>query len=483
MKQNIVTVMGGVLCCLATIVFPAPSQAQSDSAGSFSLQQCVELALKNNLELKQAELLAASGQIDYRQAKTNLLPNLNGNVEHGLNQGRSIDPFSNAYLNQNISYANYGLFSGVSLFNGLSAINAVKQYRLSAAAGQLDVQLNKDMLTLNVINAYLQVLAAEDQLVQVQNQVNLSQKQVERLAILNDEGAIPPSQLFDLKGQLAGDQVTLVNTRNQLESARLGLAQLMNIPYNASLQLERISNDELLAKFSGNADSVYQQALHELPIVKAASTRKESAGFALKAVKGQYWPTVSLNAGLYTNYSSAAATSTLLSVSDQQTNQYVLVGGVKEPVYMPVSQYSDNKIAYGNQFKNNYSTNLNLNIRVPIFNYLSTRNKVAKARLDLENSNLVENNAKIKLQQQVEQAFLNMNAAYNRFNVLLQQTAAFGESFRITEARFNEGVVNSVDYLTAKNNVDRSNISLINARYEYVLRIKILNYYQHAPLW
>ena len=471
------------MCCLATIILPARSQAQSDSAGNFSLQQCVEVALKNNLELKQAELLAASGQIDYRQAKTNLLPNLNGNVEHGLNQGRSIDPFSNAYLNQNISYANYGLNSGVSLFNGLSAINAVKQYRLSAAASQLDVQLNKDMLTLNVINAYLQVLAAEDQLVQVQNQVNLSQKQVERLAILNEEGTIPPSQLFDLKGQLAGDQVTLVNTRNQLESARLSLVQLMNIPYNAALRLERIANDELLAKFSGNADSVYQQALHELPIVKAASTRKESAGFALKAVKGQYWPTVNLNAGLYTNYSSAARTSSLLSTSDQQTNQYVLVGGIKEPVYMPVSQYVDNKIGYGNQFKNNYSTNVNLSVRVPIFNYLSTRNKVARAKLDVENSHLVENNAKIKLQQQVEQAFLNMNAAYNRFNVLLQQTDAFGESFRITEARFNEGVVNSVDYLTAKNNVDRSNISLINAKYEYVLRIKILNYYQHAPLW
>lgn len=483
MKKNVLKVMGGLFTCLSVMVLPFNSRGQADSTVVLSLQQCVDIAHKNNLDLKQAELMAASGQLDYQQSKNNLLPNLNGNVEHGMNQGRSIDPFSNSYLNQNISYANYGLYAGVNVFNGLSLMNSVKQNRFLAEASQLDVQQNKDMLTLYVINAYLQVLAATDQLVQVQNQVNLSQKQVERLSILNNEGAVSPSQLFDLKGQLAGDQVTLVNTQNQLESAKLSLTQLMNIPYDRTLTLERITNDELLARFTGSADSVYQVALKELPLVKAASIRKESAGFGLKATRGQYWPTISLGAGLYTNYSSAASTATLLSTSDQQTNQYVLIGGAKEPVYMPVSKYNENKIPYGNQFKNNYSTNINLSVRVPIINYFNTRNKVARAKLAVDNSNLVENNAKLKLQQQVEQAFVNMTAAYNRLNVLLQQTDAFAESFRITEVRFNEGVVNSVDYLVAKNNLDRANINLINAKYEYVLRIKVLNYYRHAPLW
>lgn len=483
MKTTTYRLRGSLLCCLLLLAGSTALQAQTDTTGQLSLRECVEIAHKNNLELKQAELQAAATNIDYRQAKSNLLPNVNGNIEHGLNQGRSIDPFSNSYLNQNINYANYGVSGGVSLFNGLSAMNAVKQTRLGAAAGQMDVQQNRDMLTLNVITAYLQVLLATDLLTQVQNQADLSQKQVERLTILNDEGAVPPSQLFDLKGQLAGDQVTLVNTKNQLEAAKLTLAQFMNLPYNTNIKLQRITSDELLAKYAATPDSIYQVALKQLPLVKSAQLKKESAAFGLKSTRGLYWPSVSLNAGLYTNYSSAANTSTLLSTTDQQTDQYVLIGGVKEPVYVPVNQYNDAKIPYGNQFRNNYSTNVNLFVRVPILNYFNTRNRVAKAKLDVENANLVENNAKIKMQQQVEQAYLNMTATYNRFNVLLQQSDAFNESFRITEARFTEGVVNSVDYLTAKNNLDRANISLITAKYEYVLRTKILNYYQNQPLW
>lgn len=474
--------IAGVLFLLGSL--PIVSNAQADSAKQLSLQQAVEIALKNNLELKQAEIQAASAGIDYKQAKNNLLPNFNGSIEHGLNQGRSIDPFSNSYLNQNISYANYGLNGGIVLFNGLSALNNIKQNRLFSEASKMDVQQNKDLLTINVIVAYLQVLSAGDLLAQIRIQAELSQKQVERLTILNEEGSVPPSQLYDLKGQLASDQVTLVNTQNQLDVAKLTLAQLMNLPYRGDLQVERISSEEFLNKYAGSPDSVYTIALRELALVKAAKLRKESAEIGVKTWRGQYWPTVSINGGLYTNYSSAAATATLISSTDKASQtDYVLIGGEKQFLYTPDNVYSNSKIAYGDQFKNNYSTNVNLGVRIPILNSLTTRNRVAKAKLDLDNASLVENNTRIRLQQQVEQAYLNMTATYNRYNALLQQVNAFGESFRVTEARFNEGVLNSVDYLTAKNNVDRSNINLIIAKYEYVLRSKILDYYQNKPLF
>ena len=468
---------------LLTGLAPVFVQAQTDSSGIYTLQQCVEIAFKNNLELKQAELQAEGTRIDYKQAKNNLLPAVSGGVEHGLNQGRSIDPFSNSYLNQNINYANWGLNGGIVLFNGLSYQYAAKQQSLANKAGNMDVQQNKDNLTINIIVAYLQVLSSEDLLVQIRNQADLSKKQVDRLDILNQEGAVTPSQFYDLKGQLANDQISLINTQNQLEAAKLTLAQLMNQPYRTDIRLERISTEQFLNNYEGTAESIYQKALQELAQVKAVQLRRQSAEMGLKAWKGQLWPTFSLNAGLYTNYSNAARTASLIGSNDLPSGDYVLINSAKEPVYTTVNDYKQLKIPYGDQFKNNYSTNVNFAIRIPILNSFQTRNQISKSRLTLQNANYVEQATRIRLQQAVEQAYLNMNATYNRYKAILQQVDAFKESFAATEARFNEGVLNSVDYLTAKNNLDRASTSLITAKYEYVFRTRILDYYQGKPLW
>lgn len=457
--------------------------SQDSSRNTLNLRQCVEIAWEQNLELKQAELQSGSAQIDYRQSRNNLLPAINGFAEHGLNQGRSIDPFTNSYLNQNINYANYGISGGIVLFSGLAYQQMIKQQRYAYEASLMDIQQQKDNLTLQIIIAYLQVLSNQDQLAQVNNQVQLSQKQVERLSLLNEEGTINPSQLSDLKGQLANDEVTVVNTRNQLESAKLQLTQLMNQPYNPRLQLEQISAEEFLQTYEGDAGAIYLKALQQLAIVKAASLRTSSAEEALKARKAAFWPTLSLNAGLFTNYSNAARTQNYLGSEEIETNLFVKSNGSSLPVYTLQDRYDAVKIPYSDQFRNNYSTNVNLSLRIPILNAFQNRNRISQARLELKNAGYVENTTKLRLQQAVEQAWVNMTAAYNRYKALLNQVNAFQESFRITEARFNEGVLHSVDYLVARNNLDRANINLIMARYDYVLRARILDYYQGLPLW
>ncbi|ULQ57890.1 TolC family protein [Flavihumibacter rivuli] len=483
MKKLAITTKKIIRITALSLLLSGGLYAQSDTSTGLSLQQCVDIAFKNNLELKQTEIQAATTQVSYKQSKDNLLPSFNGFVEHGLNQGRSIDPFSNSYLNQNINYANWGLNGGIVLFSGLANQNNIRQQRFAYQAGEMDVQQQKDNLTLQIIVAYLQVLSAEDQLVQIGKQVELSRKQVERLTILNEEGTITPSQLYDLKGQLANDEVSLVNTRNQLEAAKLQLSQLMNQPYDSSLKLQRITAEEFLSKYEGDPKSIYQTALDQLALVKAATLRKESAEFGVKTRKSALWPTLSLNGGLFTNYSSAASTQNLVSSSDVATNDYVMINGSKSPVFTTENIYEQQKIAYGNQFRNNYSTNVNLTLRVPILNAMQNRNLVTRAKLDLKNATYVEQTVKTRLQQAVEQAWVNMTATYNRYNALLKQVDAFQESFRVTETRFNEGVLNSVDYLVARTNLDRANISLIIARYEYVFRTRILDYYQGKPLW
>jgi outer membrane protein len=449
----------------------------------FSLRECVDTALKNNLDLKQTELRMESAGIDWRQAKANLLPTLNGFANHGFNQGRSIDPFTNAYIDQQVNFAGYGLASGLTLFNGLSVQNNIRQNSLAYEASKMDVQQERDNLTLNVILAYLEVLNNEDLLIQSGNQVEVSRLQVARLQKMSEQGAIAPSLLSNLQGELAGNELTVVNNQNALESSRLRLFQLMNVPYDSSVKFERISADAFTAKYDATANEIYETALQNLALVKAANLRKQSAEKGVQVAKGRLYPSLSLNGNVNTNYSSAAMQNTFLNNSEEVTDNYVVINGVKTPVVSPKANFKNEKINYNRQLSNNLYTTLSLDLRIPILNNFSQRNRIKKAALDLKNTDYVAEATKIQLRQSVEQAYANMVAARNRYDALSKQVEAFATSFRIAEVRFNAGVETAVDYVIAKNNYDRANSNLITARYDYLLRTKVLDYYRGRPLW
>ena len=449
----------------------------------FTLKQVVDLALKNNLDLKQTELQMESAGIDWRQAKTNLLPTLNGFANHGINQGRSIDPFTNGYIDQRVNYANYGLGSGVTVFGGLTLQNSIRQTSLAYEASKMDVQQQKDNLTLNIILAYLQVLSNEDLLTQAVSQVNVSRQQVDRLEKMNREGAIAPSLLSNLHGELAGNELAVVNSQNQLATSRLNLFQLMNVPYDSSVKFERIPIDAFNAQYDASANEIYETALENLALVKAANLRKMSAQKGVQVAKGQLYPNLSLNGNVNTNYSSVATQNTFLNNAEVETDSYVMINGIKTPVISTQPNFKTDKINYNKQLNNNLYTTVSLDLRIPLFNNFSQRNRIKKATLQLKNTDYVAEATKIQLRQSIEQAYANMTAARNSYNALSKQVEAFALSFRIAEVRFNAGVETVIDYVIAKNNYDRANSNLIIARYDYLLRTRILDYYRGKPLW
>jgi outer membrane protein len=448
-----------------------------DNTATLTLRQCVETALANNLQAKQAGLEKDKASINLKQARSNQLPDLFGDLTHGLNQGRSIDPFTNSYINQQIFFGNYSLGSSVVLFSGMQLKNLVKQNKLGLEAGKMDVQQTNDDIMLNVLLAYLQVLNNKEQLQQARDQYALTQKQVERLSILDSQGAIIPAQLYDLKGQLANDQLLVINNSNALETAKLTLAQLMNVPYNKNMQVEQITAAEFAAKYEGTPDSIYQFAVSQLAIIKAAEYRRLGAEKGVKVARSGFYPQVSMGANIYTNYSNAARRDIFLNSFETPSGDFVEVGVDKVPVITTRDRYASQKINYTDQFKNNYSTSVGITVRVPIFNLNRARNNVALAKIDLKNTQYIEETAKITLKQSIEQAAFNMDAAYEKYTTLLQQVADFNESFKIAEVRFKAGISTQVDYLIAKNNADRANLNLIIAKYDYVFRTKILDYY------
>nr|WP_294944767.1 TolC family protein [uncultured Mucilaginibacter sp.] len=430
-----------------TLSIPALAQAQTADT-TLTLQQCIDIAIKNNLDVKKSELDLQTAKVNSNQAKEYMLPAISGQVDHSISSGRGIDPSTNTYVNQSFKSGNYNLNGDLTLFSGLQNLNNIKQASLAYQAGKMDLQQAKDQVTINVITAYLLVLNNTELFNQVKNQLDVSKKQVERLNILEKEGANKlPSDLYDLKGTYGDNQLSVVNTAATLKGSKLSLLQILNIPYKDNINLAPINAEDLAKQTPSSAEQVYDVALAQLAYVKAATLRRQSAEKGVSVAKGALFPTISLFGGLSTNISSSA-------------------------------QIAGQDVGYYDQFKNNRGTNVGISLRVPILGYLQKRNKVSLAKIDLQNSIYVEQTTKVQLRQNVEQAYLNMTSAYEKYNVLVEQVAAYTESFRTAEIRFNAGVLTSVDFVVAKNNLDRAKLNLINARYSVYIYNKILDYYQ-----
>lgn len=416
------------------------AEAQSDTA--LSLQQCVDIAIKNNLTVKQDSLTALSARIKYRQSMENLFPSINGSASRNLTSGRGLNPVTNTYITQSITSDNYGLNGSVTVFNGLAMQNAVKQASLSYQSGKMAFQAAKDLITVNVITTYLQVLDAQELFKESQSQLAVAKENVDIAKTKNQYGAIPPSNYSDFRGSYAASQVAVVQAQNSLASMRLSLFNLMNMPYDENQRLLPLNAEDLTGEYGTTPDKVYQTALQQMAQVKAATLARKSAEKEVKRYKGFLFPQLYLGSGISTNYSNLS------------------------------------KQHYFDQFRNNYGTYFQIGLNVPIFSNLQNRNNVALAKIDLENQRYIEDNTKVQLQQNVEQAYYNMTAAYKRYQALREEVSAYDESYKIAKVKLDAGVITSDLFLLAKNNSDAANMALISARYDYFIYSKILDYYQ-----
>lgn len=449
---------------------------------SLSLQQCVDSALSRNIRVRQAGLLEQSADVARDQAKLNRLPVANANIFHGINEGRSIDPFTNGYVNQQINYASYGLGSNLTLFNGLSMQHAQRSAAYAYEASRLETEQERADLTLQVILAYLQVLNNEDLVLQAKANVDVTQKQLDRLAVLHQQGAIAPPLLYELKGQMQNEMVQVVNAQNALELSRLSLSQLMNTDYDAAMQLERVAFGGPLANDPLDMPALMQKAAAQWPLLQAMNLRHKSAFHSVKAEKGRLLPSLFMGANINTTYSSAARREVLLNTTEKASNNYVLVNGSKIPVVVQQGQYVSQQIDYNSQLRNNVYSNVEIGLRLPLFNALQTRNRIRLAKIEVQNWTLQEENTRMRLRNEMDQAAIQLHSARERTQTLQKSVAAFAEAFRTAEVRFNAGVGTVVDYLIAKNNLDQARANLLRAQYDFVLRQKVLDYYLSRKL-
>jgi len=447
---------------------------------AFTLRGCIDLALKNNLTALNALTQTEISKAQLQQAGASMLPYVNGYANQGVNTGKSINPYTNTFINQEIGTGQYGVSAGLTLFNGLSNVNAVQQRSNLYQADKMDYQQTKLDLSIQVTQAYFSVLANEELLNQAMVQKELTQAQLDRLFILDKNKAISPALLYDTKGQLANDQLYLVNTKTALLSAKLALAQLINTTINAEATFEKIQPDDGSSFPLMGFDELYPQLAKNAPALKSADYRKTAALKGLNSTRGIILPSLTLNGSLGSNYSSAALTQQLTGINYTAGNSYVSVAGADYAVYDPQYTYNSSKIAFNSQLKNNLNTYIGLSLQVPILNGLKTRTQTRIGKINYLRSREQLKTTELRFRSQMEQTYNEMVSAFERVKIYQNQVNDYSASFTIAKTKFEQGAITTIEYITAKNNMEKAKAGLISTQYDYLLKKETLHLYQNA---
>lgn len=487
--------LGGLGVARAQVTTQNPAAATTATAPNkmrLTLEECVQIALQNNPQIKQAGLQVAANENNLIQSKWQRWPNLGFNASQGFSFGRNIDPFTNQFVQRNISFNNFGLNAGVTLYNGAQLQNSIKQNDLTLRASEKDLAATRNDIMLNVALAYLNILSNRELIEVARQQGAATQLQLDRTQRLVDAGSLAESQLFDLRAQLANDELSLVNAENNLESSKLQLKQLMNLPGSETIDVQTIdAPDPALRAYENTVNEIFDTALQNLPQMEAAKLRVQSAGAAIEIAKAQGLPSLTLNGGINTQFSSAAPKTRFVGDGSEGKTQkvvsktrYVVVGDeilpVTEVVQVPGGDFQT--FNYFDQLNFNRNSSLQLSLRVPIFSNYQTKYRVANARIQQQNLEQQANIVMQQIRQNVEQAYIDMSNADKRYSATANQVRALEEAFRVAESRLGAGAINSAEYNIAKANLDRARANLIQTKYDYTFRTKILDFYMNKPL-
>lgn len=424
----------------------------ASAQGTWSLQKCIDYALQNNIQIKQQELNSKYYNNQLGQAKFNRLPNLNAGFQNNMNYGRTLGS-DNTYLDINSNSTSGSLSSNVTIWNGFILKNSVKMAEMDLRASLEEMQKAKDDMMLNIAASYLEILFAEELQIVAEDLLKITQLQIDRTNKLVEAGSLAKGSLLEIEAQYAREELNVVNAQNRLQLAYLSLYQLLELPSTESFKIEKPVLPEVGANMSLlNSMDVFRNAVQLRPAVKGAEFKLESARQQLLIAKGNLMPTLSFGGNYYNFYN----------------NKYKY----PDPPYG-----TGENIAFGDQMKSNERYGFGATLNIPIFNRYQARTGVSNSQIQLENSELALQNTKNLLRKEIEQAYTNALAAFKRYVANQKTVVSSKEAFRYTEEKFNVGMINSVEYNQSKNNLSAAQSDLLQAKYEYIFRTKILDFY------
>jgi outer membrane protein len=458
----------------------------------WTLQECIDYALQNNLNVQRSLLAIDNSEIGLMQSKMQMLPTLNGGGSYGYNWGRSIDPTTNLFITQRINSININANSSFLLFNGLRLLNTYKQNETDTKASREDYEKSKNDVILSVVTFYTNVIFNKELFSNAELQLATTTQQLERTRKLVEAGSVPISNVLDLEAQQATNELNLIQRENALNLSILQLKQALQLPASTPMEIEVPEIDLNSSQvISESADEIYQTAWLAMPEVKAAKLRVESSQLSLRATRGALYPRLSLSGNLFSNYSSFADRTRFISDGGPSTiildtsSPYGAVEGTNANVYRYVSVPSGTLVdgySHKDQLKDNISKSLSLSLQIPIFNGFQTRASVQRAVVSNQQASITLKDTENRLRQTIESSYNDALAASKTYQSAVKQVTARDEAFRMATQRYDLGAVNFVEYQTAENALYQAKSDLVRAKYDLIFKNKVLDFYQGKPI-
>jgi outer membrane protein len=417
----------------------------------WSLEECIKYAIENNIQIKQQSIQTDVQKNSLDLAKFQLLPNLNGQASHSYSFGRALDQNTYLFYKETLQSDYFYLGGSMPVFNGLQYYNAIQKNKYQVLASQQDLQDISDNVALNVALAYLQVLLNKELVAVNENQLNITLQQIEKTRKLVDAGSVARGNLLEIEAQAAQEELSLITIKNQLETSVLTLTQFLELktPAGFEVVVPEINVDPNTI-VEGNIDDIYAIAEKNRPEIKSSELKLKASEYSLKMAKGGRSPIVSLNYSLNSRYTDIS------NVPGQSS--------------------------FNTQLKNNKSSGVGLSMNIPILNGWQVNKNISNSKLNVETSKYALEGTQKQLYKNIQQAYTDAVAALKKLNVSFKAIASMEESFRYTEQKFNVGMVTPVDYNAAKTQLLKSQSDMAQAKYEFIFKTKVLDFYKGIPL-
>ncbi len=457
-------------------------------ADIWSLEKCILYAIENNIQVKQMELSSEYNSNILFQSKLGALPNLNAGASHSWSFGRALDETTYQFTkDQTVMSDNIYISSSVTLFNGLQTMNTIKQNQYNLMASLEDVDKVKNDISLSIALAYLQILLNIELLEVTNSQLEITNLQIERTSQLVEAGSLPQGSLLEIQAQAAAEELQQVNAQNQLDISYLTLTQLLELDSVGDFQIEipdlPLPEETFLLE---SVNEIYADAERILPQVKSADYLLKSSEIGLDIARGARIPRLSLTGSYGTRYSNIRKQYTLAEGDPIDPFPIGTVEGTGDLVYSLAQPAQDIPIEidypFGSQLTDNATYGIQFNLTIPIFNGWQTNTMISNAKISVLNSKYDLEYTRNMLYKEIQQAYADAVASLKKYRASEKAVSSMEESFRYTEQKFNVGMVTSVDYNTAKNQLTSAQSDLLQSKYEYIFKTKVLEFYRGNPL-
>ncbi|MBL0309134.1 MAG: TolC family protein [Bacteroidetes bacterium] len=452
------------LCFLSLLSF-------SQTNEKWSLEKCIDYALKNNLQVKRAQLTSQVSEKDNLQSWLNLLPSINAGATYSNNFGNGFNPQTYSFAQGNSQSFQPSLSASIPLFTGLQQVHNIERAKYDLLAAHFDYENAKNNISLSVASAYLQILLNKEieKIAEKQHALTADQKEMVKSRV--KAGALPESSMYDIESQLGRDDVGVINAKSAVDLSVLALRQLLQLHSESGFDIDMpaVNADNMADIGSLSSQSIFDFALKSQPSIKSAEARLKSANAMRKASIGTLSPTISAFGSLSSGYFSQDRTLV--------RTIYDTVAGIPIPVS---AEYE--KTPVKNQFQNNFRKAVGLSLDFPIFSRGQRILNIQKAKLQQQITQLNLEGSKNQLQQDIEQAFANARVAAESYLANKKSVEASQRAYDAAENRYRAGASNNFDLQQAKNNLVAAESEIVKAKYTYIFRLKILDFYQDKPI-